>query len=90
MRSMLTFHAYLGENSAADVGGATRFFVRSRGDAEIDVAPVQGRVLVFQHRNLVHSGEEMVEGLKHTLRTDIMYERLPEEGDEEAESAEGA
>jgi len=76
-RSLLTFHAYLGENSEENVGGATRFF--GNNDAVLaDVEPVQGRVLIFQHQWLVHSGEEMERGIKYTMRTDIMYEEAPE------------
>jgi hypothetical protein len=41
----------------------------------IDVEPLQGRVLIFQHMNLLHSGEEIVSGEKFTVRTDFMYER---------------
>ncbi|KAI5850724.1 hypothetical protein BZA05DRAFT_436713 [Tricharina praecox] len=76
-RSLLTFHSYLGENDAENVGGSTRFF----GDYDktvADVEPVQGRVLVFQHQWLIHSGEEMERGVKYTLRTDVMYEEAPE------------
>lgn len=80
--SMLTLHAYLGEYGEGVVGGSTSFF-GGRYNREIiaDVEPVQGRILVFQHYALPHSGEEMQKGLKYTMRTDIMYERLPEEED---------
>ncbi|EWC48786.1 hypothetical protein DRE_00091 [Drechslerella stenobrocha 248] len=44
-----------------------------------DVAPVPGSVLVFQHAFLVHSGEPITAGVKLTIRTDFMYERIPEE-----------
>ncbi|KAF8246605.1 hypothetical protein K440DRAFT_553242, partial [Wilcoxina mikolae CBS 423.85] len=83
-RSLLTFHAYLGENGPENVGGATRFF-GGNWDQEVgvDVEPVQGRVLVFQHQWLVHSGEEMVSGVKYTVRSDFMYERAPELAEEE-------
>lgn len=38
-------------------GGATRFFCM-RSDEVLDVEPQMGACLVFQHRNLVHSGED--------------------------------
>ena len=45
--------------------------------------PRVGRVLIFQHRNLLHSGAEVESGLKLTLRTDLMFKKrkelLPEE-----------
>ena len=81
-RSLLTFHAYLGENPAEGgepVGGSTRFFGGDWDkDVVADVAPLQGRVIVFQHQWLVHSGEEVLRGLKYTVRSDFMYERAPE------------
>jgi len=39
----------------------------------IDVVPKVGRVLLFQHRNLLHSGDDVISGTKLTLRTDVMY-----------------
>jgi hypothetical protein len=77
-QSLLTFHAYLGENSAENVGGATAFF-GAMGEKEYEVEPLQGRVLIFQHQRMWHSGEEMLRGLKYTVRTDIMYEVVSEE-----------
>ncbi|KAF2853482.1 hypothetical protein T440DRAFT_465874 [Plenodomus tracheiphilus IPT5] len=76
-RSYFTLHLYL--NDAVDKdgeklleGGATTFhswdMVR-----RIDVVPKCGRVLLFQHRNLLHSGDDVVSGTKLTLRTDVMY-----------------
>ncbi|KAJ6257287.1 hypothetical protein Dda_8176 [Drechslerella dactyloides] len=47
-----------------------------------DVAPIPGRVLVFQHAYLVHSGEPITEGIKLTIRTDFMYEIIPQEDEE--------
>jgi hypothetical protein len=35
-----------------------------------------GRVLIFQHKGLIHSGEPVTAGTKYTMRTDIMYERM--------------
>ena len=34
------------------------------------------RVLIFQHRNLLHSGEEVTSGIKLTMRTDLMFEKV--------------
>jgi hypothetical protein len=38
-----------------------------------DVKPKYGRVLMFQHRFLLHSGDDVVRGTKYTMRTDIMF-----------------
>jgi hypothetical protein len=45
------------------VGGATTFW---SGDMKrkLDVEPKAGRVLIFQHRRLLHSGDEVKEGVK--------------------------
>lgn len=34
------------------------------------------RVLIFQHRGLWHSGDDVVQGVKYTVRSDIMYKRV--------------
>ncbi|KAK6358984.1 hypothetical protein TWF696_000156 [Orbilia brochopaga] len=47
-----------------------------------DVAPIPGRVLIFQHAYLVHSGEPITKGIKLTIRSDFLYERIPEEEEE--------
>ncbi|KAF3927319.1 hypothetical protein ABW21_db0202065 [Orbilia brochopaga] len=47
-----------------------------------DVAPVPGRVLIFQHAFLVHSGEPITEGIKLTIRTDFMFEKIPADEEE--------
>ena len=56
-------------------GGATRFWTPDKKKF-LDVAPRVGRVLVFQQRMLVHSGEEVTEGVKYTMRGDFMYEEV--------------
>lgn len=52
--------------------------------ARLDVMPVCGRILLFQHRDLIHSGDDVVQGTKYTMRTDLMY-TLEEQGGGEAE-----
>ncbi|KAI4175768.1 MAG: hypothetical protein LQ343_001381 [Gyalolechia ehrenbergii] len=61
-------------------GGATRFHSLSWDDKKyFDVMPQVGRVLIFQHRDLLHSGDDLIKGTKYTLRTDLMYTKLAEE-----------
>jgi len=81
-RSYFTVHLYLNdhENAGKDLeGGATTFHANNM-KAKIDVEPKIGRVLIFQQQHLLHSGEEVRKGLKLTMRTDIMYEKVGETG----------
>ena len=61
-------------------GGATRFFSPSlpseNTDKCLDFMPKEGACLVFQHKGLVHSGEEVERGVKYTVRSDVMYEMI--------------
>ena len=60
-------------------GGATRFFEPRAMKRYFDVIPETGACLVFQHRGLVHSGDDVVQGTKYTMRTDVMYEKVDQE-----------
>lgn len=61
-------------DKSALVGGATSFHSPSYDPArKLDVLPEAGRILLFQHRDLVHSGDDVVQGVKYTMRTDLMY-----------------
>lgn len=62
--SQLTFMVYLDEGC---IGGDTEFL-----DLGIRVTPRPGLALLFQHR-LLHEGSEVHVGVKHVLRSDIMY-----------------
>jgi hypothetical protein len=65
------------------IGGPTRFFSTYIPHKYMDINPPTGACLLFQHRGLVHSGEEVVSGAKYTVRSDVMYEQV-EEGRSEA------
>ena len=92
--SLYTLHLYLNENDPRSgnrlVGGATTFFDPRFEGREASIEPRTGRVLVFQHRGLVHSGEEVVGGLKMTMRTDVMFrkESAEERGERERKEKE--
>jgi hypothetical protein len=77
--SFLTVHLYL-RGSPDLKGGATRFFGEDQPGHinKYDVDPSPGACLIFQHHDLVHSGEDVLEGTKYTMRTDIMYHRVDE------------
>jgi hypothetical protein len=59
-------------------GGATTFHYYNEKQ-RVDVEPRAGRVLLFQHKNLLHSGDDVVQGVKYTMRTDLMYRLETEE-----------
>ena len=54
-------------------GGATTFH-SAKTSERLDVDPMIGRVLIFQHRHLLHSGDDVKSGIKYTMRSDLMYE----------------
>jgi len=60
-------------------GGATR--ISGGRNRYFDVEPKKGRVLIFQQRGIWHSGEDVVKGLKYTLRTDFLFNHSLEEDD---------
>ncbi|KAL7623111.1 hypothetical protein AAE478_006790 [Parahypoxylon ruwenzoriense] len=73
-----TLHLYLNDSrqevgEGADLVGGATSFLSSNQDRRLDVDPKAGRVLIFQHRRLYHSGDDVKEGIKYTMRTDIMY-----------------
>ncbi len=69
-QSLVTLMIYLDEGFE---GGSTDFDV-PESDAPIRVVPELGMVLLFHHR-LRHQGAPVVRGVKHVLRTDVMYRR---------------
>lgn len=90
-QTLFTLHLYLndsqaevGEADASLIGGATSFLSRD-GSRSVPVNPRSGRLLIFQHSRLRHSGDDVVAGVKYTVRTDLMYEMVrpgEENGDE--------
>ncbi|KAH0566155.1 hypothetical protein GP486_000458 [Trichoglossum hirsutum] len=72
--SFYTLHLYLNDSKSTEKleSGATVFH---SGDMnkQVEVMPKAGRVLVFQHMGLLHSGGEVKKGVKLTMRTDLMY-----------------
>ena len=81
-RSLYTLHLYLNEadpNAPEGElkGGATTFHSYDE-TRQYDVVPKVGRILIFQHRNLYHSGADVTGGVKLTMRTDLMYKTVKE------------
>lgn len=69
VRSRLTLQIYLDDGFD---GGRTRFYDGRRGMQVAAVQPVRGRAIVFDH-DLWHDGEPVTRGVKHVLRTDVLY-----------------
>nr|WP_217497757.1 2OG-Fe(II) oxygenase [Lysobacter enzymogenes] len=81
LRSRLTFMIYLTDGDAF-VGGDTLFYARGPGrDGEAAgeplarVRPRAGTLILFDHA-LWHAGEAVTAGVKHLLRSDLMYQRI--------------
>lgn len=72
--SLLTALLYLsseGEGEGALRGGGT-LFLDEEGEQVARVAPRKGSLLLFDH-HLYHRGEHVAAGVKHVLRSDLLY-----------------
>ncbi|TFK22845.1 oxidoreductase [Coprinopsis marcescibilis] len=76
-KSRVTLQIYLGDDDVK--GGSTR--ILGRKNRYVDVMPKKGRVLIFQQRNLCHSGEDVIKGTKYALRSDFMFRQSFEDED---------
>jgi len=77
-QSRLTFMVYLTDGSAFS-GGDTLFYARGPSAAGAPpvvarVRPRAGMLILFDH-GLWHAGEPVTRGLKHILRSDLIYRR---------------
>lgn len=68
-QSFVTCLLYLSEGAE---GGETKFLSDFNESKAVKVEPKIGRVVLFQHR-MLHEGSMLVDGLKHVVRTDVMY-----------------
>lgn len=57
------------------VGGATSFLSTDE-ERRLDVHPLTGRVLIFQHKRLYHAGDDVLQGVKYAMRAELMYRRV--------------
>ncbi|KAK3996727.1 hypothetical protein QBC44DRAFT_317451 [Cladorrhinum sp. PSN332] len=96
VKTLFTVHLYLNDSKAEAgeeaelVGGATTLF-SSDEKRRMDVNPKAGRVLIFQHSGVLHSGDDVKEGVKFSVRTDIIYRLAQQEEEEEgSKKTEGA
>jgi hypothetical protein len=79
LQTHFTLHLYLNDSKQevgdeAELEGGATSFLSSDEKRKLDVDPKAGRVLIFQHKRLYHSGDDVKAGIKYTVRTDIMYE----------------
>jgi hypothetical protein len=67
-----------GEREKKKLLGGTTSFIASYGDPDraVRVFPKTGRVLVFQHRDLWHTGDAVYEGTKYTVRAEILFSSI--------------
>lgn len=77
--SKLTFMIYL---NGGCVGGQTAFNLRRLGvvretDPLLRVQPAPGMALVFRH-DVLHTGEEVLDGVKYVIRSDVMCRLVAE------------
>merc|ERR1719152_26501 len=74
-RSFVTLMIYLDQ---PEVGGETNFVNHfDRHNVRVTaVRPEKGMALFFEH-GLLHEGAEVRRGVKHAIRTDVMYRRRP-------------
>lgn len=76
-RSLLTFMIYLTDGDDFE-GGDTLFFDRGPGQPEpremARVRPRAGTLILFDHA-LWHAGAAVTRGVKHILRSDLLYRR---------------
>lgn len=83
MLTLYTIHIYLNdsiaENAKAELLGGATSFLSADHRQRLDVDPAVGRVLIFQHRKLYHSGDDVLRGTKYTIRTDLLYEQTHRE-----------
>jgi len=73
--SFLTFMLYLDSPKDGDYeGGNTNFLTRSK-QLKYSVVPEAGMALVFVQEDidLYHEGAKLTKGIKHILRSDVMY-----------------
>lgn len=71
----ITVQYYLNEGMK---GGETTFFHDSFKDGKFACQPKRGRAVFFRQNGWLHEGSELKEGVKYTIRNDILY-RWPTE-----------
>jgi len=72
-QSFITFQIYLNEGMK---GGSTTFFDNIFEGGQWECVPKIGKGVFFYHRGWLHEGSAVTEGIKYTIRSDIMYRKL--------------
>jgi hypothetical protein len=71
-QSFMTLNIYL-DTVSTSAGGVTRFLSSSQ-EVITKIQPELGQALMFRD-DVWHDGEELSDGVKYLLRTDVMYAR---------------
>jgi hypothetical protein len=75
-KSFFTLNVYLNQEFE---GGATRFYLDESDSTRVSrsIKPQTGLALFFDHRkrSFLHDGEEVQNGQKYIMRTDVMYRK---------------
>lgn len=83
LRSHLTFMVYLTDGSEFE-GGDTLFYDRAPGTGPMEpvarLRPRAGLLIVFDHA-LWHAGAVVQAGVKHIIRSDVLYQRQGQDPD---------
>jgi hypothetical protein len=87
-RTYYTLHLYLNDSDHQPdggplEGGATTFWGLDY-KRRLDVAPKMGSILIFQQRFLLHAGDDIIRGMKMTMRTELLFEKANNKGPEPA------
>lgn len=69
-KTFVTIQIYLSSNP--DSGATSFIFDEENPNETVKVYPVRGSVLIFEH-DILHEGDEVSDGIKETLRTDVFY-----------------
>mmetsp|Transcript_37852 Transcript_37852/g.42889 ORF Transcript_37852/g.42889 Transcript_37852/m.42889 type:complete len:295 (+) Transcript_37852:15-899(+) len=74
--SSTTFQIYLTDEAT---GGETTFFDEIFPDGQWGCIPKKGKGLFFHHRGWFHEGSPVTEGVKISIRSDVIYRMLDQE-----------
>jgi len=85
-RSLVTICLYLNDDRTATnfggfQGGNTLFFLPSSSTCSRIVKPKAGSIVLFPQEATVHATEDISNGYKYIMRTDMMYRRKRETED---------
>ncbi|KAK3392084.1 hypothetical protein B0T20DRAFT_362531 [Sordaria brevicollis] len=96
--TLFTIHLYLNDckseappelKEQTELEGGATAMLSGDEKRKYDVECKVGRVLIFQHRRVLHAGADVLRGVKYSVRTDVMYREVLEEEQKEEEEQRG-